>query len=355
MNHWFHRLSVLTLVSLLLVTSSARAHRIVTLVTIYGENAWNPGCILGGSPLWRSIPHTTELKVFTDLIMGFDDQDNPEIDDVPHLPGHGSVVKLASDEGWDTSFFTATDTTLDTVFKPLNDEFASWTEVSPGYGNWDRLNELHGIWLATHGSNRFSWIHLSLDDLPFGGGGSSELYRFWVHLEETLESLSDEWALFAVFIPTEFDLPWISSQTPLLSFRGNIDTPQESIVLSTLDVTPSLAHVMRFLNTPDYRGQSLALWKKIGKRVEPLPIQVHTERGFQGTRIIAFSEPPVDGQILNRIRLYDLWTGRFTSCFDETRECSRLSGLLAATEKFDKQMKGFITTVDSPVEENSEE
>jgi hypothetical protein len=355
MNHWFHRLLVLTLVFLLLVTSSVQAQRIVTLITIYGENAWNPGCILGGSPIWRLVPHTTEPKVFTDLIMGFDEPENLEMDEVPQLPGHGSVVELAMNEGWDTAFFAATDTMLDTVFQPLHDQFASWTEVSPGYRNWDRLNDLHGIWLATHGSKRFSWIHLSLADLPSGGGGSTELYRFWVQLEETLEALSDEWALFAVFLPMEFDLPWISSQTPLVSFRGEVDIPRESIVLSTLDITPSLAHTMRFLNTPDYRGQSLALWKKIGKRVEPLPIEIHSETGFQGTRIIAFTEPPVDGQMLNQIRLYDLWSESFTSCFDEARECSRLSGLLAATEKFDKQMEGFITTVDSPVEENGEE
>lgn len=280
---------------------------LVIVTTVDGPEAWASGYLVGDGQPWSLFPHSDRVE---DLLAGvYEGFHAPWAYKAPgNLRGQGSLVTLASREGWATAVFSAPSDGI----QPIVAHLASSAGTSALYPcspeSWQTVKGDLARWAAVNRAPRLAVVHLSLDPLPLGSAGAQALHDLWRTLEAIVRQGGRGSALVAAYLPN----PCTATGRGLLRVQGEVpgDVLPRDIRLSTLDIAPSIAATLNLHYTPDYPGQSLAALREAG-RVEPLPFVRGATSMVMGNRWVACAEAFEDTALASNVRFFDLWSGRF--------------------------------------------
>ncbi len=347
--------ALLLLVSVPLSASHA-GDPLLVLVTMDGPADWHLGCIMGQTRSWSMIPHTDSTSV---LIAGL-------LEGFPRMwvfspfggkiPGQGNLMTLASREGWETAVFAAPRSELLEVYTWMARSAQYSRLYPPTSTNWDNLLRDFSGWAAMNSAPRFVWLHLSLTDLPPRGQGSRQLVAFWDTFNHTMETFSSRPLCLSLFLPEGMGFPWQSKYASRLAIRGSPagGVPPCSTPLSSLDIAPTLAHLLDLHYAPDYPGQSLAAWNGLRKRIEPVWSRAGSQSALVGTRWATIMEETQDPASAYRTQFYDLHGGHFSSSAQETEEGKALVRAAILSKQLSDHGQGFVAAADTAPQHDGE-
>lgn len=310
MWHTTVRSAFLALAFSVLVLSGCSDDPVIGLVFLEGPQLWHRGCIVGSTDAIPVVAHTNDpAEMLLGLIEGF--PGGWSYGPLGGLyEGQGSLIMLARREGWETAVFASPRDQIHRTVAQLAQAAGTSRLYESSFSSWRLLVRDFVYWVAANKAPRFALLQLSLVDLPPGGRGSSLLVSLWSELSLLLKGTDGLRELLVFYLPEEPELPG-SGSAALLRITGNRRdiVPGRGLCVSSLDVAPTLGHLLKLHLLPDYPGQSLAVWAATQRRVRPLSLCAAGNPMVLGTRWLVSSEAQEDPTLPERISFYDVFTG----------------------------------------------